>query len=71
MNGSRKVTATPDFFHYRATQRNRLNFIEGLENDAGVWVDDDSWIGSALEQYFHSLFTSSDPLGFEEILSGI
>ena len=59
------------FFHYRATQRNRYNFIEGLENDAGVWVDDEQQMGSVLEQYFNSLFTSSNPSGFEEILDGI
>ena len=34
-------------------------------------MDDESRMGSVLEQYFNSLFTSFDPLGFEEILNGI
>lgn len=59
------------FVHYRATQRNRRNFIEGLENDVRVWVDDETRMGIVLEQYFNSLFTSFDPSGFEEILDGI
>ena len=34
-------------------------------------MDDEPQMGSVLEQYFNSLFTSSDPSGFEEILDGI
>ena len=34
-------------------------------------MDDDHQMGRVLEQYFNSLFTSSDPSGFEEILDSI
>ena len=59
------------FFHYRVTQQNHRNFIEGLEDELGVWVDEETRMGSVLEQYFNSIFTSSDPASFEEILNGI
>ena len=59
------------FFHCRATQRNRRNFIEGLEDETGLWEVDETRMGKVLEQYFNSIFTSSDPMGFEEILNGI
>ena len=59
------------FFHYRITQQNHRNFIEGLEDELGVWVDEETRMGSVLEQYFNSIFTSSDPASFEEILNGI
>ena len=33
------------YFHCRANQRNQRNFISGLEDGAGVWVEDDSRLG--------------------------
>ena len=59
------------FFHCRVTQQNHRNFIEGLEDELRVWVDEETQMGSVLVQYFNSIFTSSDPASFEEILNGI
>ena len=30
------------YFHCRSTERNKRNFISGLENEFGVWVEDES-----------------------------
>lgn len=59
------------FFHCRANQRNRCNLIVGLEDDAGVLVEEETRMGNVLEQYFNSIFTSFDSSAFEEILNGI
>ena len=37
------------YFHCRANQRNKRNFIAGLENNAGEWVEDDSRMGAVVE----------------------
>ena len=44
------------FFHCRATQRNRRNLIEGLENNAEVWVDDEPQIGACLNNILTLFF---------------
>jgi len=36
-----------------------------------LWEVDETQMGRVLEQYFKSIFTSSDPMGLEEILNGI
>ncbi|KAK9993986.1 hypothetical protein SO802_023689 [Lithocarpus litseifolius] len=59
------------FFHCRANQRNRRNFIAGLEDSDGEWREDEGRIGSIIENYFQDIYTTSNPSGFEEILSGI
>nr|POE98551.1 hypothetical protein CFP56_46459 [Quercus suber] len=59
------------YFHCRANQRNKRNFITGLENSAGEWVEDEGRMGAAVEEYFRSIFTSSRPTDFEKILQGI
>ena len=59
------------FFHCRANQRNRRNFIVGLEDSDGVWRDDEGRMGGIIEQYFGDIYTTSNPSGFEDILNGI
>ena len=59
------------YFHYRANQQNKRNFIAGLENSASEWVEDEGQMGAAVEEYFRSIFTSSRPLDFDSILQGI
>ena len=60
------------YFHNRASQRNHQNLILGLEDEAGAWVEDETSIGEeVLEKYFATIFTSSNPSGFEEILEGV
>lgn len=50
------------FFHCKANQRNKRNYIAGLEERR---------MGKIIEEYFGTLFTTSDPSGFDEILCGI
>ena len=59
------------YFHCRSTERNKRNFIAGLENEAGIWVEDESQIGGMLSQYFSSLFTSSKPSNLDPVLEGV
>ncbi|KAL0013129.1 hypothetical protein SO802_000198 [Lithocarpus litseifolius] len=59
------------FFHYRASQRNKRNYITGLENEAGLWMEDETEMGKIVERYFQDMFTTSQPDGFDSILDGI
>ena len=59
------------YFHCRANQRNRRNLITGLEDDNGTWIEDEAGMGKVVEGYFEQIFTSSNPSGFDHILSGI
>ena len=59
------------FFHCRANQRNRYNFISGLEDGDGVWREDEDQMGSIIENYFRDIYTTSNPSGFDEILNSI
>ena len=59
------------YFHCKANQRNRRNLITGLKDDNGTWIEDDAGMGKVVEGYFEQIFTSSNPSGFDHILSGI
>ena len=59
------------FFHSRATQRNKQNYILGLEGENRVWVKEESQMGNLVEDYFSNLFSTSNPTGFDEILEVI
>ena len=59
------------YFHCRANQRNKRNYIVGLEDDAGAWWENEGQMGGLIEDYFKSLFSTSHPSGFDDILSGI
>lgn len=59
------------YFHCRATERNKRNFISGLENEHGDWIEDENQIGDMLISYFSSLFTSANPSALEPVLEGV
>ena len=59
------------FFHCRANQCNKHNYILGLEDDLGHWVEDEDQMGRLASNYFVTMFTTSNPAGFEEILCGL
>ena len=59
------------FFHYKANQRNKRNYILGLSNEAGVWVKEEDQLGKLVENYFEEMFTTLNPSGFDVILNGI
>lgn len=59
------------YFHSRATQRNRRNFISKLKLEDGSEATDEKQIGAAMVEYFKNLFTSVVPSNFETILQGV
>ena len=59
------------YFHCRANQRNRGNHILGLEDEDGVWIEEEATMGKVIERDFEVMFTSSNPSGFDEILDGV
>ena len=59
------------YFHCRASQRNKRNYITGLENEAGLWMEDEAEMGKIVERYFQDMFTTSQLDGFDTILDGI
>jgi len=40
------------YFHCRASQRNKRNYITGLENKARLWMEDEAEMGKIIERYF-------------------
>ena len=59
------------YFHCRSTEHNKRNYISGLENELGFWVEEESQIGGMLVQYFSNLFTSSNPINLDLVLEGV
>ena len=59
------------YFHYKANQRNKSNYIIGLEDEVGNWFEDEVQMCSLASTYFSNLFSTSNPDGFDEILSRI
>ena len=40
------------YFHCRASQRYKRNYITGLENEDGLWMEDEAEMGQIVEKYF-------------------
>ena len=59
------------YFHSRATQRNRRNFISKLTCEDGGVVKDEQKIGEMMAFYFSDFKTTTAPSNFEPILQGI
>lgn len=60
-----------NYFHSRANQRNKRNFISKVILDDGLVVEEDKKIGEAMVNYFKKIFTSITPSSFDQILQGI
>jgi len=58
-------------FHAWATQRRRANFIDSVKDQNGVEWKDPADIGRAFTQHFQNLFTTANPVGIEEVISGV
>ena len=43
----------------------------GLEDEFGVWTEDEDQMGRLASTYFDTMFTISNPTGFDEILNGL
>ena len=59
------------YFHCRAIKRNKKNFISGLEDNHSLWVEDENGVGELLNGFYPSLFSSSCPTEFNEVLEGV
>lgn len=70
-NDWRKRDRNTKYFHYRAKQKNHRNLIVGLEDDNGIWVENEVGMGRVIETYFGTTFTNSNPLDFDQILNGM
>jgi len=55
-------------FHASTKQRRARNKILGLLNQDGLWVDNEVEIEHLAENYFETLFTTSDPQVFDSAL---
>ena len=44
------------FFHSKATQRRRKNYIRGIRNDQGQWVEELEEVVGVASAYFYNLF---------------
>lgn len=58
MKGGDKNTA---YFHARASTRNHINNIKGLQNTNGVLVRRKEEMEAVVDEYFRNLFRSSSP----------
>ena len=59
------------FFHSKASQRRRRNYINGLFDDSGSWTTNPTWISTTILNFYQQLFTSSNSSGFETVLESI
>ena len=59
------------FFHTKALNRKQQNWIQGLEDDNGVWREGLDDIEHVATQYFSSLFTSSRLGEMTEFLNAV
>lgn len=56
------------YFHSKASHRFRRNRILGLRNSSNAWCTEDNQIKDITYDYYHSLFTSSHPMEFFEVM---
>ena len=52
------------FFHSKATQRRRRNYIKGLYDENGQCCTHPSRVTDTVVQFYQKLFTSCEPVGF-------
>ena len=59
------------FFHSKASQRRRENYIKGLYDNNGQWCTNPSRVEDIVLEFYQALFTSQNPENFDEILAQI
>ena len=57
------------FFHSKASQRRRKNYIRGLYDKVGQWCTNPSRVEGIVLEFYQALFTSQNPENFDEILA--
>ena len=71
VNWLREGDRNTRYFHCKANQWNKHNYILGFEDDNGLWIEDESRMGGLVKDYFTNIFTSSNPFGFDDVLNGM
>lgn len=56
------------YFHSKASTQRRKNFISGIEDNCGIWVENVQGIEHTFVDYFQDIFKSSLPVGIEEVV---
>ncbi|XP_075662942.1 uncharacterized protein LOC142632422 [Castanea sativa] len=59
------------FFHSKASQRRRRNFIQGIKNSEGVWVDEIEDVAEVAVHYFENIFSSGVCDRMDECLNAV
>ena len=59
------------FFHTKASQRRRRNYIKGLYDNNNRWCTQKQGIIDIVVDFYQSLFTSANPNSFDEVLDEI
>ena len=59
------------FFHSKASQWRRRNYINGLFDDSSSWTTNPTRISATILNFYQQLFTLSNPSGFETVLESI
>ena len=59
------------YFHSKASQQRRRNFIQGVQNSRGVWVDRIEDVAEVAVQYFENLFSSGTCDRVEDCLNAV
>lgn len=50
------------YFQCQSSKRNKRNFIAGLENEIGEWIEEENQFGDMLISYYSGIFSSSNPV---------
>ena len=56
------------FFHSKASQRRRRNYITQLHDATGRWCTRQSQVNATIVDFYQNLFTSTNPSNFEEVV---
>ncbi|XP_030969950.1 uncharacterized protein LOC115990242 [Quercus lobata] len=59
------------YFHSKASQRRRRNYIKGVYNREGRWCTDSRSMVVTVVEFYQGLFTSTNPTSFDDILEQI
>ena len=59
------------FFHCKATQCRRRNFITRLHDANGGWCSSQEQVNATIVDFYQNLFTSGSPSSFAEVIENI
>ena len=59
------------FFHSKASQRRRRNYITKLHDAIGGWCSRQDQVNATIVDFYQNLFTSSSPSNFEEVIENV